>query len=131
MWDDLVLNTDTTSPENGTPNAHCVGRKLVRNVRPCAPPLLKKTNEPVKKTGCEKNKHELNPYAQHFARTPEGKARNARRSTSVGRQGGTEEKEITFAYTHRSNIETEQAGEMQGYDPTTNMSVNKQKGGGL
>jgi len=86
----------------------------------------KRTGE---KTKLRKNKHELNPHAQHFARTPEGKARNARRSTSVGRQGGTEEKEITFAYTHRSNIETDQAGEMQGYDPTTNMSVKKQRGG--
>lgn len=32
-------------------------------------------------------------------------------------------KEATFAYAHQMNMETEQDGEMQGYDPPTNVSI--------
>lgn len=61
------------------------------------------------------------------------KARNARRSTPAGKAeeaaGGTKEKKSHLRPHRHSgvNIEAEQDGEMQRYDPTTGMSVSYEK----
>jgi len=60
-------------------------------------------------------------------------ARNARRSTPAGKAeeaaGGTKEKKSHLRPQRHSgvNIEAEQDGEMQRYDPTTSMSVSYEK----
>jgi hypothetical protein len=50
-------------------------------------------------------------------------------SREARKQDGNRMKRNHIAYTHRRNIETEQDGEMQGYDATTNTSVKKQRVG--